>query len=100
MSITTVMTEHMSPLEVTIKDPTWSSRNLPRGRNGGLICEETNEEFHSDYHPETTGFLSYRKQMWFSSTFYHNLHSWKSHISPYDKPETRSQFMSIFEKYA
>ena len=86
-------------VEVSTNDRIWSPRSLPRGKHGGLICGETGEEVHRDYSHEDTGFLSYKKQMWFSSEFNHNLHSWKNHLAPYDTPSARANYTSIFSKY-
>jgi hypothetical protein len=93
-------TEHNNlTVEVNINDHDWSPRFLPRGRHGGLICAESGEEFHSSYNPESIGYISYRKKLWFSSTFNHNLHSWKNHQAPYDTPESRVGYKSLFEKF-
>lgn len=86
-------------VEVSTNDRIWSSRMLPRGKYGGLVCAESGEEVHGDYNPEDTGYLSYKKQMWFSSPFNHHLHSWKNHIAPYDTPSSRTNYQNIFKKY-
>lgn len=97
---TTQTSENKNPIvEVSTNDYVWSPRSLPRGKHGGLICAETGEEVHRDYSPEDTGFLSYKKQMWFSSRFNHNLHSWKNQLDPYDTPSARVNYNSIFSKY-
>lgn len=86
-------------VEVSTNDRIWSPRSLPRGKHGGLVCAESGEEAHRDYNPEDTGYLSYKKQMWFVSPFNHHLHSWKNHIAPYDNPSSRANYQNIFKKY-
>jgi hypothetical protein len=95
----TQMTENTISVEISTDDHVWSSRMLPRGKNGGLICAESGEEIHHSYNPEDTGFLSYKKKMWFTSQFNNHLHSWKNNLAPYDDPSTRVNYTKIFKKY-
>ena len=99
MSNNSISEHNNLTVEVSPNDRIWSSRMLPRGKNGGLVCAESGEEVHCDYNPEDTGFLSYKKQMWFASQFNHHLHSWKNHIAPYDNPSSRANYQNIFKKY-
>lgn len=96
---TPTVVEVTKGVDSSATDATYFVHKLPRGKHGGLVCAETGEEVHRDYKPEETGFLSYKKQLWFSSPFNHSLHSWKNHLAPYDTPSARANYNSIFSKY-
>ena len=82
-----------------VEDPTAFVRRLPRGKYGGLVCTECNQEVHRDYNPDDTGFLSYKKEAWYCHGFCSQLEDYREHNAPYDNPAYRSQYAEVFSKY-